>query len=71
MLDEIWRQSMLRPPLSWLQVAACDAAVGFRPQLHAAAAIAAQTEPPVTEATYRRLAPKPLSSAHTNLGNYI
>ena len=44
MLDEVGRRSELRPPLSWLQVAACDAAVGFRPQLHAAAAIAAQTE---------------------------
>ena len=26
-------RSKLRPPLSWLQVAACDATVGFRPQL--------------------------------------
>ena len=44
MLDEVWGRSNLRPPLSWLQFGACDVAVGFRPQLHAAAAIAAQTE---------------------------
>ena len=44
MLDEVWGRSKLRPPLSWLQFAAFDITVGFRPQLHAAAAIAAQTE---------------------------
>ena len=44
MLDDVWGGSNLRPPLSWLQFAACDETVGFRPQLHAAAAIAAQTE---------------------------
>ena len=43
MLDEARGRSNLRLPLSWLQFAACAETVGFRPQLHATAAIAAQT----------------------------
>ena len=54
-LDEAWRRSKLRPPLSWLQAAECDVTVGFRPQLHAAAAIAAQTELAYPHSTNKRL----------------